>query len=522
MSLSSLPASSDAANAIRQKSLPPGWRYSDLDSIVDSTRPICYGILMPKEDVEHGVLYVKVKDFKGDRIDLGSLHRTTAEIANKYRRSALRPNDVLVSIRGTFGRVAIVPQELNGGNVTQDTARVAVVHDVDFNYVAYWLRSPDCQNYFKAVARGVAVRGVNIGDIKPCPLPLAPLNEQRRIVAKIEELLSDLDAGVAALKRAKANLKRYRAAVLKAAVEGKLTEEWRAKHPHTEPASKLLTRILTERRQKWEADQLAKFAAAKKEPPNGWRDKYVEPVARDTTGLAKLPPTWSWATVDGLCPIFVDCAHRTPKYTPEGIPALRPRDVVNGLLRIDRCARVNGVEFSLQTARRVPIEGDIIYSRELSLGWGVVVPKQTPLCMSQGMVLFRPHNEINADFILICVNGPLGRAQAVNASTGTAHPHINLGDIKAYRVPLPPQVEQNAILSTVSELLSQVEAAETAIDRGLTRAARLRQSILKQAFEGKLIPQDPHDESASVLLERLDKRVPTRSTKSRSSMPGRP
>ena len=118
------------------------------------------------------------------------------------------------------------------------------------------------------------------------------MSEQRRIVAKIEELFSDLDAGVAALKRIKANLKRYRAAVLKAAVEGRLTEAWRAKHPNTEPATKLLERILAERRKKWEADQLAKFAAAEKTPPKGWREKYVEPLPPDTSGLPELPQGW--------------------------------------------------------------------------------------------------------------------------------------------------------------------------------------------------------------------------------------
>lgn len=134
--------------------------------------------------------------------------------------------------------------------------------------------------------------------LRDSEFPVAPLAEQRRIVAKIEELFSDLDAGVAALERVKANLKRYRAAVLKAAVEGKLTAQWRAKHPNTEPASILLERILAERRKKWEADQLAKFAAAGKQPPKNWRDKYQEPAAPDTTNLPALPKGWCWATVE--------------------------------------------------------------------------------------------------------------------------------------------------------------------------------------------------------------------------------
>ncbi len=128
--------------------------------------------------------------------------------------------------------------------------------------------------------------------------PFHRSESKKRILFKIEELFSDLDAGVAALERAKANLKRYRAAVLKAAAEGKLTEELRDKHPAKEPALELLARILKERRQKWEADQLAKFAAAGKEPPKNWRDKYVEPSPPDLSRLSDLPAGWVGSRLD--------------------------------------------------------------------------------------------------------------------------------------------------------------------------------------------------------------------------------
>ena len=126
---------------------------------------------------------------------------------------------------------------------------------------------------------GSTIKRLTARFVDRCQFRFLLLNEQRRIVAKIEELFSDLDAGVAALERAKAKLKRYRAAVLKAAVEGKLTEEWRAKHPPKETASQLLERILKERRRKWEEDQLAAYAKAGKKPPANWKDKYKEPAA---------------------------------------------------------------------------------------------------------------------------------------------------------------------------------------------------------------------------------------------------
>ncbi len=173
--------------------LPIGWAVASLEQLTNASRPICYGILMPKESVDTGVLFVKVKDMKGDTIALEALHRTTPEIASKYARASLRTGDLLLSIRGTYGRVAEVPKELDGGNITQDTARLDVTGLIDHRYIAACLRNPDCQNYFKRVARGVAVKGVNIGDVRPTPIPLPPFTEQIRIVAEVERRLSVIE-----------------------------------------------------------------------------------------------------------------------------------------------------------------------------------------------------------------------------------------------------------------------------------------------------------------------------------------
>ena len=201
---------------------PAGWVVASLEQLTSATRPICYGILMPKENVTTGVLFVKVKDMKGDTIDLEGLHRTTPEIAAKYARAALKTRDLLLSIRGTYGRVAEVPKELDGGNITQDTARLDVTGSVNHRYIATCLRNPDCQNHFKRVARGVAVKGVNIGDVRPTPVPLPPLAEQTRIVAEVERRLSvvqELETVVSAnLQRAT----RLRQSILQKAFTGGL------------------------------------------------------------------------------------------------------------------------------------------------------------------------------------------------------------------------------------------------------------------------------------------------------------
>ena len=131
----------------------------------------------------------------------------------------------------------------------------AFADEYDPLFAMYYLYHGTITNLFESHYTGTTIKHLTGQALSRIHFPLPPVPEQRRIVAKIEELFSDLDAGVVALERVRANLKRYRAAVLKAAVEGKLTEDWRAQHPDTEPASVLLERILTERRRQWEKDQ---------------------------------------------------------------------------------------------------------------------------------------------------------------------------------------------------------------------------------------------------------------------------
>jgi type I restriction enzyme S subunit len=341
------------------------------------------------------------------------------------------------------------------------------------------------------------------------PFLLPPKDEQSRIVAKIEELFSDLDAGVAALNRAKGNLKRYRASVLKAAVEGKLTEEWRARHPATEPASALLARILKERRQKWEADQLAKFAAADKEPPKTWREKYVEPTPPKTTVLPSIPNSWTWATLDAIADVVGGITKDQKKANQPGmreIPYLRVANVQRGFLDLSEMKSISATEDDIADFRLEA--GDVLFTEggdRDKLGRGWVWTGELSECIHQNHI-FRGRllsQDMQPRFVSHHGN-TFGKEWFIKAGKQTTNlASINLGILRQFPVPIPPAAEQAEIIAQVDETLSQIDAAEMQIEHGLIRASRLRQSILKQAFEGKLVPQDPRDEPASTLLARL-------------------
>lgn len=142
-----------------------------LGDLVSAERPVVYGILMPGQHVPNGVPVVKVKDMKSGRISRDELLCTSSAIDQEYRRSRLKSGDVLLSIRGTVGRVCIVPPELDNANITQDTARIAVPPSIA-RYVAHYLTSPSAQRFIESETVGLAVRGINLRDVRRVRVPV--------------------------------------------------------------------------------------------------------------------------------------------------------------------------------------------------------------------------------------------------------------------------------------------------------------------------------------------------------------
>lgn len=218
--------------------LPAGWEWATLEELTDSTRLIQYGILKPCLDFPGGIPYVKVRDMKGEVIDVGGLHRTSPETHAQYSRSALGRGDLLLSIRGCDGGVALVPDKLVGANITQDSARIAPLPGVDRHFLRANLRSPACQAYFNEVAKGKAVRGVNIGDLRPTRVPFAALAEQVEVVRRVEVDLAAARAAEAKVVEMLKNLAALGRSTLAKAYRGGLT------HPEARSFPIIDTRVI--------------------------------------------------------------------------------------------------------------------------------------------------------------------------------------------------------------------------------------------------------------------------------------
>jgi type I restriction enzyme, S subunit len=382
-----------------------------------------------------------------------------------------------------------------------------VESQIETRYLLHWILSPWFTIQTSKNQGRTILPKINQVALGRLPVPVPPLREQRRIVSKIDELFSDLDAGVAALGRAKANLKRYRVAVLKAAVEGKLTGQWRAEHPPKESASQLLERILKERRRQWESDQLAAYEKAGRKPPANWKQKYKEPVGPDESNVLALPEGWCWASVQQIGSVQLG-RQRSPKHH-NGIymrPYLRVANVFEDRIDTTDVMEMNFTPDEFETYRLSC--GDILLNEGQSMeliGRPAMYRDEVPgACFTNTLVRFRPLNGVDAHFALKVFLAYLKNGRFQKIATITVNiAHLGAGRFSEIEFPLPPVEEQAAIIAEVNRHFSLIDAAERVINISLIRASRLRQSILKRAFQGKLVPQDPKDEPASVLMERI-------------------
>ena len=357
---------------------------------------------------------------------------------------------------------------------------------------------------------GSSDSGLNLTQarFKRLKIPIAPLPEQCRIVAKLDELFSALDSGVAALERAQAKLKRYRASVLKAAVEGKMTEEWRQENPPDETGEELLERILVERRKHWEEEQLAKCKAQGRKPPKNWQKKYKETLGPDKTDLPALPEGWIWSSIDQLIREPLRNGHSAKVVKSEdGVPIFSLSAVTEG----DFSGRnIKTTSADPKKVRDLWVEINDIFIQRSNTPELVGTTRRYKEEIRRAifpdlLIRIRILPPVLPDYVEYSLQSIRCHTYFRRNSQGSSGsmPKINQEVVRRAAIPIPPRLEQNTIVKVIEDQLSVVEYIATDIDIKLKGAQGLRQAILRHAFSGKLVPQHPKDEPASLLLERI-------------------
>jgi type I restriction enzyme S subunit len=494
--------------------LPTSWAWATLGSIADIKGGITKGQRRREEAMLRLIPYLRVANVQRGFLDLQEV-KLIAATENEIETLRLEAGDILFNEGGDrdkLGRGWVWRGEIAECIHQNHVFRGRLYStEVEPKLISWYGNSFGQQYFIDQGKQTTNLASINLTKLAAFPIPLPPANEQRRIVAAIEEQFTRLDAAVAGLRRVRANLKRYRAAVLKAACEGRLVpteaELARAEGREYEPADRLLARILEERRARWEADQIAKMRAAGKVPKgDGWKTKYEEPSGPNVAGFTQLPEGWSVASLEAVTSAArVICyGILMPKeHVENGVPYVKVRDMKGDRLDVSSLQRTSP-EIAASYARASLQPGDVLLAIRGTYGRVVHVPAELDGGnITQDTARLAVSNLMDARYMMIYLRSDWAQRYFKRVARGVAVKGVNIADVRLTPVLLPPAREQQRIVVEVERRLSVVEKLEATVEANLRRAERTRQAILRRAFEGKLVPQDPNDEPAGVLLERI-------------------
>lgn len=416
---------------------------------------------------EGPIPWLTVKDMRIRRPN-DSIDHISEDAVSASATNVIPADTIIIATRIGLGKVIRVPYE---AAINQDLKALISLPEVDKGYLEYWIVS--IADYLVSIGSGTTVKGIRLEQLRSLPFPLAPLNEQNRIVAEIEKQFSRLDQAVENLNRVKANLKLYKVAVLKAAVEGKLTEQWRKTHPDVEPADKLLERILKTNN---------KLPAEPHKPP-----------------IDVIHESWCVVTIDQLTEYVTSGSRGWAKYySNSGDIFVRAQNLKDDKLKLDDVAYVQ-LPNKVEGKRTLIQKNDILITIT-----GANVTKtgivnhdlNRKAYINQHIALTRPViSEISEYLFLWIICPTYGRRDLEKAAYGAGKPGLNLTNIRELVVALPPLEEQEEIITEIERRLSLADDLEKVTDKALRRADRLRQSILKKAFSGQLVPSNKEYES---------------------------
>jgi type I restriction enzyme, S subunit len=424
------------------------------------------------------------------------------EFEKRYNHFAIENGDIVVASSGaSYGKVGRIRKKHLPLMMNTSVIRFhPLYHDLlDSNFLYTFLLSNFFRNQVESFITGSAQPNFGPTHLKKMLIPIPPLAEQRRIASKVEELFTKLDAGVSSIQNVKTQLQLYRQTVLKHAFTGKLTEEWRKTQKNSiQPATIELKQLQKERK--------------------GLKGRYA-PVLIDSQKLNEIPDTWVWTSIGQISEKIQYGTSEKATDDTSGIPVLRMGNIQDGQLVYDSLKYYPQEWESLNDF--LLVDGDVLFNRLELVGKTAVYKKNYPKSVFASYLI---RIKVNVDVCLpdilsFYINSVFGRqyiSSVVSQQVGQAN--VNGKKLSAMQFPLIPLPEQEAIIELIEEINSIIEQTQNTIEQTLRMSEKLRYTILKTAFEGKLVAHESSDESVERLLEMIKLEKPNLNRKKTNPM----
>jgi type I restriction enzyme S subunit len=477
----------DIAAPDRSVNLPKSWMWIRLNQVAEqiSRYPTFYGMAR----FTNGVPVIRGEHINADGTishDWKNYWFVSEQISGNYPRTIVEPQDLIMSVRGTVGKIGLVDEKLAHAQISPNCLRISLVpHLCSPKFLVFYLQSSYGQSTIQQMTSSTTIRTIKAGAFHELAIPLAPFPEQQRIVAKIEELFTRLNAAVESLQKAKTKLIRYRHSLLEMAMSGELTKEWRTNHLDAEPAQTFFR-------------QMQRAV-----------NKNSAPHLPNSSDRPELPERWMWATLSSLSwgsgyGTSVRC-----DTSQNGYPILRIPNILRGKINFA------GLKFAPQSLSiedsQLLKSGDLLIvrtngSKDL-IGRAAIIRTdfEDELFFASYLIRYR----LLKNGVLWRWLGCIWDSQFIRghitdmAATSAGQYNISLKKLDGLPIPLPPFEELQIIVNRIESQISAADEIEKTVDQSLARVGRIYQSILKQAFEGKLVPQDQADEPVDMTLRRM-------------------
>ena len=462
------------------KSLPKNWILTKIEDICTNPQ---YGYTT-KASRCGNLKLLRTTDITSGRINWNKVPYCTKnpDDTGKY---LLKDGDIVISRAGSVG-VSYLIKDTEKAIFASYLIRFKPL--INKRYFKYFLDSPFYWNSISEKKLGIAVPNVNANKLKSIIIPLSPLEEQNRIVEKIEELFSDLDKATNDLKKTQEQLKVYRQAVLKAAFEGKLTEEWRRNNPYEKNYLEKIYRSIKN----------FNFIKTGQDVP-----RRLPPL--DFLYLPSLPDNWLWIEAHKICTSVRDGTHDTPKYMENGIPLITSKNLKNGKIDFNNVQFISKRDHKEIIKRSFVENNDILFGMIGTIGNPVIVTCKKEFSIKNVGLFKKNYDYIIPKYLRYWLESSklFKILKEKDFIKGTTQKFISLGNLRILPIPLSSLEEQCEIVNEIESRLSVCDKLAETVQQSLGKIKYLRQSILKKAFEGKLVPQNPKDEPAKKLLERI-------------------
>ncbi len=460
--------------------LPPAWVLAAGSDVFDLVTSGSRGWAKYYSDEGDAFIRMGNLDHGTISLDLREVQLVQPPSGAEGERTQLQPNDILISITAELGMVGLVPPNLGKAYINQHVALARPRAHNDPRFLAWYLASEnDGKRKLREAQRGATKVGLGLDDIRQVSIPLAPLNEQRRIVAKLDDLFARSRSAREALNAIPPLLDRYRQSVLAAAFRGDLTEAWREQNPN------LMAQV---------------------NQAQGTRGRNRGLELESARALAELPSQWYWAAASQVAEVRLGRQRSPDKAQGSHMrPYMRAANVTWTGLSLEDVKTMNFEPHEADTFRLK--EDDILLSEasgsRKEVGKVARWKNEVPDCCFQNTLIRARPIGINPDFLFYYF-----MSEAVSGAFGAASRGINLHHLGGetvtnWPVPVPPEEEQREIIRIVESALLGIDRLSNEVGSARTRQDRLDHAVLAKAFRGELVPQDPNDEPASTLLERI-------------------